>query len=86
VWGWLAAIGPARWPGRAVEADTDGVELSRQVGDRDMEGAALDGLGDAHAATGHRAAAREAWERSPDILEALGRPAAREIRAKLAGT
>jgi transcriptional regulator with XRE-family HTH domain/tetratricopeptide (TPR) repeat protein len=69
----------------AVPCFLNAVTLDREMGNRYDLAMVLLHLGDTYASTGDRIGAREAWEESVMILEALHHPSAGEVRSRLTG-
>jgi Flp pilus assembly protein TadD len=60
------------------------LELFQQLGDRFEQATTLGNLGDALAAGGDPAGARDAWARAAGIFESLGHRNAEPLRGKIA--
>ena len=71
--------------GAAVTCFLNAVTLDREMGNRYDLAMVLLHLGDTYASTGDGVGAREAWEESVMILEALHHPSAGEVRSRLTG-
>jgi transcriptional regulator with XRE-family HTH domain/tetratricopeptide (TPR) repeat protein len=69
----------------AVTCFLNAVTLDREMGNRYDLAMVLLHLGDSYASTGDGVGAREAWEESVMILEALHHPSAGEVRSRLTG-
>lgn len=69
---------------RAAACYRQAIELYRTLSARYNEADTMSRLGDTHHAAGDPASARRVWRRALDILDELGHPAAREVRARLA--
>ena len=69
----------------AVPCFLNAVTLDREMGNRYDLAMVLLHLGDTYASTGDDVGAREAWEESVLILEALHHPSAGEVRSRLTG-
>jgi transcriptional regulator with XRE-family HTH domain/tetratricopeptide (TPR) repeat protein len=69
----------------AVTCFLNAVTLDREMGNRYDLAMVLLHLGDTYASTGDGVGAREAWEESVMILEALHHPSAGEVRSRLTG-
>nr|BFE78297.1 hypothetical protein GCM10020093_008980 [Planobispora longispora] len=69
---------------RAAVCYRHALGLRRDLGDRDGEGVLLARLGDAYSAAGDVEAARDTWERTLAVLDAVHRFDADRVRTKLA--
>jgi tetratricopeptide (TPR) repeat protein len=69
----------------AVTCFLNAVTLDREMGNRYDLAMVLLHLGDSYASTGDGVGAREAWEESVMILDALHHPSAGEVRSRLTG-
>jgi DNA-binding SARP family transcriptional activator/tetratricopeptide (TPR) repeat protein len=71
-------------PRQAATCYQNALRLYRDLGDQNHEAVVLSDLGESELTAGAPDAARTAWLEALTILEALGRPAADDVRAKLA--
>ena len=69
---------------QAVACCQRSADLFHEVGFRYREAVSLNGLGDAHHATGDAAAAQRVWQQALNIFHDLDHAHAERVRAKLA--